>query len=123
MAHDWWQETVRLAARRKANRKVGQRERPPAPCGAGGLGFSRLASVLDRRPNRAEDVADRAAQEQEGHDGNDRDEGEDQRVLRETLAFVVTPEGIDESCEELHGVSHLLSSVISPDRWRVGREP
>ena len=53
--------------------------------------------MLDRRTDRAEDVADRAAKEQEGNDGNDRDEGEYQSLLRETLAFVVTPERIDES--------------------------
>src|SRR5258706_5012008 len=64
--------------------------------------FHRLASMLDRRADRAEDAADRAAQEQEGNDRNDRDEGEDQRVLRETLAFLVTPEGIDERGEEGH---------------------
>src|SRR5215211_4384919 len=44
---------------------------------------------LDRLADRAQDRLDVAAQENEGDDRDDRDEGEDQRVLRETLAFLV----------------------------------
>ena len=49
--------------------------------------------VLDRVADRAEDRADLAAEEDQGDDRDDRDEGEDQRVFGETLAFLVT---IDE---------------------------
>src|SRR2546425_5811842 len=58
---------------------------------------------LDAGTDGAEDVADGAAQEQEGHDRNDRDEGEDQRVLRETLTFLVTPQRAEDRGEEGHG--------------------
>ena len=44
---------------------------------------------LDRVADRAQDRADLAAQEDQGDDRDDRDEGEDQRVLGETLAFLV----------------------------------
>ena len=47
-------------------------------------------SELDRVPHVAQDAADLIAQEDEGNDRDDRDEGEDQRVLREALAFLVT---------------------------------
>src|SRR4026207_79768 len=63
------------------------------------------SAVLDRRSYGAEDAADRAAQEEQGHDRNDRDEGEDQRVLRETLAFLVAPQRREERGEEGHGPS------------------
>ena len=45
---------------------------------------------LDRVADRAQDRADLAAEEDEGDDRDDRDEGEDQRVLGETLTFVVS---------------------------------
>src|SRR4051794_12837663 len=68
------------------------------------IGTSRPAgSRLDRGANRAEDRADRAAQEEQGDDRHDRDEGEDQRVLRETLAFLVPTKGGEERRDAGHG--------------------
>src|SRR5436190_2174929 len=57
---------------------------------------------LDVLADGAEDLADRRAQEEQGEDRHDRDEGEDQRVLRETLAFLVTPESAEERGDEGH---------------------
>src|SRR5919107_1326716 len=60
----------------------------------------RVASEVTLRSHRvtddAEDVADLAAQENQGQDRDDGDEGEDQRVLREALPFLVTIEEIDD---------------------------
>ena len=61
------------------------------PEGPGGP-RSAIGARLDRVADRAQDRADLAAQEDEGDDRDDRDEGEDQRVLGETLAFVVVAE-------------------------------
>jgi len=66
--------------------------------------------VLDGRADGAQDPADLRAQEDQGDDRHDRDEGEDQRVLRETLAFLVIPvKEIDDCGKELHLGGHLLS--------------
>src|SRR4051812_6980431 len=43
------------------------------------------STVLDRRADLAQDRADLVAEEDQGNDRDDRDEGEDQRVLGETL--------------------------------------
>src|SRR6266850_113495 len=93
--------------------------RPPAHAGTGGLRRvptgPRFPSdrvpegTLDRAADRAENRADLVAQEDQGDDRNDRDEGEDQRVLRETLAFLVAAEGCDESMKKRHAVGYLLS--------------
>src|SRR5919206_2694258 len=59
-------------------------------------------SGLDGVADRAEDLAHLLTQEDQGDDRHDRDEGEDQRVLRETLAFLVVPvEEVDECQVEL----------------------
>ena len=42
-------------------------------------------------------------QEDQRDDRHDGDEGEDQRVLRETLAVLVTPERREELIDEGHG--------------------
>src|SRR3954464_622152 len=52
----------------------------------------RSSRQLDVLADGAEDLADRRAQEEQGEDRHDGDEGEDQRVLRETLAFLVAIE-------------------------------
>ena len=57
---------------------------------------------LDRVADRAQDLADLAAQEDEGDDRNDRDEREDQGVLSEALAFLVPVKGGEEP--EIHVV-------------------
>src|ERR1700674_1713534 len=50
------------------------------------------AAVLDRVTDVAEDLRDLPAQEDQGDDRDDRDEGEDQGVLGEALALLVTAE-------------------------------
>src|SRR5215204_2432655 len=65
-----------------------QKRRPPGPEGAGGP-ILPDGRVLDGVADRAQDLADLAAQEDEGDDRDDRDEGEDQGVLGESLAFLV----------------------------------
>ena len=58
--------------------------------------LKRLVARLDRATDRAQDLADLAAQEDEGDDRNDRDEREDQGVLSEALAFLVPIKGGEE---------------------------
>ena len=69
----------------------GQTTEPPARVWSTAL---LIALKLDRRADHAERLADLAAQEDEGDDRDDGDEREDQGVLRETLAFLVTIEEI-----------------------------
>src|SRR5215204_6523606 len=58
---------------------------------------------LDRIADRAQDLADLAAQEDEGDDRDDRDKREDQGVLGESLAFVIVADvRLDESDELIH---------------------
>jgi hypothetical protein len=57
----------------------------------GSLVCQGLVGELDGAPDRAQDRADLAAQEEEGHDGDDGDKSEDECVFRETLAcFLAT---------------------------------
>src|SRR5512135_2408737 len=84
--------------RRRAPRNEEMRAMDPVPPhrdeeGRGGEG----------RSSGGTDDDDRAAQVDQGEDRDDGDEGEDQRVLRETLAFLVTPEGSEERGDEGHG--------------------
>src|SRR6478752_2299038 len=65
---------------------------------------------LDRRTDLAQDGADLAAQEDEGDDRDDRDQGEDQRVLRETLALLVTTKRGEERIEERHVAASWMST-------------
>src|SRR3954471_22246915 len=57
---------------------------------------------LDRVTDVAQDARDLAAQEDEGDDCDDRDEGEDQRVLCESLAFLVPTNRGEELLDERH---------------------
>src|SRR5215210_455331 len=57
---------------------------------------------LDRGADLAQDRADLSTEEDQGDDRDDRDEGEDQRVLGETLAFLVTTKGGEERVDERH---------------------
>src|SRR5204862_5756335 len=57
---------------------------------------------LDGIADRAQDLADLAAQEDEGDDRDDGDEREDQRVLGETLALLVLREAGDERVDVGH---------------------
>ena len=70
-------------------------------------------SVLDGAADRAEDLADLAAQEDEGDDRNDGDQGEDQCVLGKTLAVLVPTEESDESVKH---EGWFLLSVKAPQR-------
>jgi hypothetical protein len=59
--------------------------------------------LLDGAAHGAEDLAHLGAQEDQGDDRHDGDEGEDQRVLRETLAvLVVSIENHEDSRDEGH---------------------
>src|SRR6185295_5578289 len=111
-------------------KKQSDRRSPRAP--AVRFTYSRCRVVLDGRADGAKDPADLRAQEDQGDDRHDRDEGEDQRVLRETLAFLVIPvKEIDDCGKELHLGRHLLSYGRSPapeigipfPRRGVEREP
>jgi hypothetical protein len=94
-------------------------------------GFHTTVGRLDRVADVAKDLADLPAKEDERDDRDDRDEGEDQRVLGETLAFLVTMKRSDKSVQKRHVVRYLLSSKSprtgagGPDtercRGRVGR--
>src|SRR5215210_497501 len=57
---------------------------------------------LDRGADLAQDRADLPTEEDQGDDRDDGDEGEDQRVLGETLAFLVTTKGGEERVDERH---------------------
>ena len=68
-------------------------ERTACPDREGGPHSDQESGVrLDGDADVVEDRGDLAAQEKQGDDGDDRDEGEDQRVFGETLAFLVTME-------------------------------
>src|SRR3954464_1993743 len=71
----------------------------------------RSSRQLDVLTDRAEDLADRRAQEEQGEDRHDGDEGEDQRVLRETLAFLVAIEESDESSKHWCSLPPSLRDV------------
>src|SRR5688572_15953481 len=51
---------------------------------------------LDGLADRVQDAGDLATQEDKGDDRHDGDEGKDQRVLGETLAFLISTEGSDK---------------------------
>src|SRR6188508_2260115 len=61
-----------------------------------------VGSRLDRAADRAQDLADLAAQEDEGDDRDDGDEREDQRVLREALALFVPMQRGEDVVDERH---------------------
>src|SRR5207249_9042362 len=86
----------------------------------GRAAMHQVVAVLDGVADVAEDLADAAAQEDQGDDRHDGDEGEDQRVLRETLAVLVATEGCDESGEIRHGFKDLLSTRSPPLRHAGG---
>ena len=67
---------------------------------------------LDGAADRAQDLADLAAKEDEGDDRDDGDEGEDQRVLREALAVFATELG--DECLNVAS-DGLLARWVSPD--------
>src|SRR5206468_5203147 len=63
---------------------------------------SELGRRSDRRADLRQDRADLGAQEDQRDDRDDRDEGEDQRVLGETLAFLVPAKRGEELMNERH---------------------
>src|SRR3954452_24411941 len=73
---------------------------------------------LDRRADLRQDRADLLAEEDQGDDRDDRDEGEDQRVLRETLAFLVPTDGCDECVDERHVGKTSFPTISSGTRGR-----
>src|SRR5215210_3834305 len=83
---------------RQANRRL-----PKAPAVES---FERL----DRGADLAQDRADLSTEEDQGDDRDDRDEGEDQRVLGETLAFLVTTKERDKSSKHLETPPFRASS-------------
>src|SRR3989304_5567191 len=87
----------RAAVAATAGRGRGAGAVPPAASG----GAEGRAS-LDRGADVREERLDLAAQEDEGDDRDDGDEGEDQRVLREPLAFLVASNGGKELLNENH---------------------
>src|SRR5438552_3813814 len=76
---------------------------------------------LDRAADRAEDLADLTAQEDQGDDRNDRDEGEDQRVLGETLAFLVATERSNKSVKHGVGTSFPWNLPGAAEGWATLR--
>src|SRR5438309_2878526 len=81
------------------------------------LALQVLADVL-------EDLADNRAEEDEGHDHDDRDEGQKQTVLDERLTFlIVAAELGQKSADELkHALQYLLSSrILLRDAWVAPR--
>src|SRR5712691_8174002 len=91
------------------NRARPRTQQDRRPLRAGGLCRLRR-SELDRATDLAEDRADLVAQEDQGDDRNDRDEGEDQRVLRETLAFLVPTNRGEELVNECHAAASWMST-------------
>src|SRR5664280_567860 len=80
---------------------------------------SRRPVPLDRLSDGAEDLADLAAEEDEGHDREDRDQGEDQRVLREALTLIVMMKPRVDRTHERHGSDSLADPLddCGPDTW------
>src|SRR5674536_17398 len=74
--------------------------------------------VLDRAADGAEDRADLAAEEDQGDDRHDRDEGEDQCVLGEPLALLVANEERRDECVQ---TSHVLFTSFLTKVSRKGR--
>jgi hypothetical protein len=67
------------------------------------IGVSRV--VLHRATDLAQEGRDGTAQEEQGDDRDDRDEGEDQDVFSQTLAFVPGAKRCNECGDEVrHGV-------------------
>ena len=60
------------------------------------------ARSLDRVADGAQDPRDLLAKEDQRDDRDDGDEGKDQRVLGETLAVLVAPNGSEELLDERH---------------------
>src|SRR5687768_11642787 len=78
------------------------------------------ALLLDRGADVAQDRTHLATQEDEGNDRDDGDEGEDQRVLRETLAVFVAMEVGDDCLELVHQTCLLDVEGMIPDA-SIGR--
>ena len=71
-----------------------------------------LVGELDGAPDRAQDRADLATQEEEGHDGDDRDKGEDECVLRETLACFLASKAGEKRRQSNHWLSLSLMRTV-----------
>src|SRR6185503_12260510 len=92
--------------------------KPPANWSAASY---RCGRKLDRLADRAQRGADLGAKEDERDDRHDRDEREDQRVLGETLAFLVTIEKAhDGKINRRHRTWYLLSEQTPR---RIGGAP
>ena len=79
---------------------------------------ARSLNLLKVLGNVAEDLADDRAQEEQGDDHDDRDEGEQQAVLDERLTFLVFPmEASEKSADELKHVLQVppfLTGLAKP---------
>src|SRR4029078_762272 len=75
-----------------------------------------LDGTLDRASDRAENRADLVAQEDQSDNRNDRDEGEDQRVLGETLAFLFPTNRGEELANDSHRLPPDKSGPADPGR-------
>ena len=72
-------------------------------------GRSRLG--LERVAEFAQDRADLSAEEEQRDDREDRDQGKDQRVLRESLALLVAMEPRVDRAHERHGSDSLADPL------------
>src|SRR5665811_1136802 len=122
--------TRRLAwrTRRPIHCDLDPRERTPGRWSGPAPGKNRRAAgstptalqrmVLDRASDGAQDLADLAAEEDQGDDRHDRDEGEDQCVLGEPLTLLVANEERRDECVQ---TSHVLFTsfprVMTPRRY------
>jgi len=84
-------------------------KKPPAPTRVPAV---RCATASDRRADLRKDGADLGAEEDEGDDRDDRDQGEDQRIFGKTLAFLIPAEGSNECVQNRHVSMDLLSSRL-----------
>src|ERR1700694_5750052 len=79
-----------------------------------------LNVVLDGAADGAQHLADLAAEEDKGDDREDRDQGEDQRVLRESLALLIANEERRDECVQ---TSHVLFTSFPDEGPPPRREP
>ena len=67
--------------------RIGGVQSPVRRVGGAGVAADAAAAPLERLAHGRQDAADLAAEEDQGDDRHDRDEGEDERVLGQSLAF------------------------------------
>jgi hypothetical protein len=81
----------------------------------GGIGVALKPNLLEVLGDVAEDLAHDRAKEQKGHDHDDRNQGQEQTVLNEGLAFLILPrEASKKSADEL---KHALQVPPFLEDW------